>query len=175
MKLVAHPAFRLVAAGFPQLEAGDKVILPAVSEAWQRREAQQVHRMAPCLQAAFKEISRLKLPFPMIFRVENERRRSAGRVANRRGATKAPVKQFCGVQEFSAEKGKAFLPRWMMQNLKIRDGGRAVFTSVRGVRSAAVTVALRGVSWRHFPHLFPGPADAQGDVCSVSATHDGVY
>ncbi|CAE7552661.1 ufd1, partial [Symbiodinium sp. KB8] len=102
----------LKAGGFPQLEAGDKVILPA---------------------AAFKEISRLKLPFPMIFRVENERRRSAGRVANRRGATKAPVKQFCGVQEFSAEKGKAFLPRWMMQNLKIRDGGRAVFTSVRGM------------------------------------------
>jgi len=70
----------------------------------------------------------------MIFRVENGKRRSSGKVASRAGKTPKEFRQFCGVQEFSAKRGTAIMPKWMMRNLKIRDGGRAFFTSIRGVR-----------------------------------------
>lgn len=45
--------------------------------------------------------------------------------------------QGCGVMEFSAPEGKAFMPFWMMQNLLLRDGGRATFESKRNVRAVA--------------------------------------
>ena len=89
------------------------------------------------LQAAFREISRLKLPFPLVFRIENGKRRSSGKVATRSGKLAKDFRQFCGVQEFSAKRGTAIMPKWMMRNLKIRDGGRAFFTSIRGVRKLA--------------------------------------
>lgn len=99
-------------AGRPDLEFGDKVILP---------------------QDAFREISALKLPYPLTFEIQNERRKAAG-VADKHGVTAARPKQFCGVLEFSAPAEQAYLPFWMMQNLLLREGGRVVLKSVPKVR-----------------------------------------
>jgi hypothetical protein len=44
--------------------------------------------------------------------------------------------QFAGVLEFSAPEGVALLPQWMLQNLRLRDGGKALFASVRERSSA---------------------------------------
>ncbi len=43
----------------------------------------------------------------------------------------APPDQFAGVTEFSAPEGVAYVPSWMLQNLKLRDGGKATFTTIR--------------------------------------------
>ena len=104
-------------AGRPDLEAGDKLFLPA---------------------AAFREISRLRLPFPLTFRVQNERLRSATAVPGKDGrrAPEAP-EQFAGVLEFSAPDGCALAPSWMLQNLRLREGGRAQFTTVRDLPRGA--------------------------------------
>jgi Ubiquitin fusion degradation protein UFD1 len=93
--------------GRPDLEFGDKIILP---------------------QEAFRTVSNLKLPFPLIFEVQNERRKGAG-VADKFGNTATVAKQYCGVLEFSAPEEQAYLPYWMMQNLLLREGGRVVVKS----------------------------------------------
>ena len=97
--------------GRSDMEAGDKLFLPA---------------------SAFKEISRLKLPFPLTFKVQNERTKPTNVVPSKDGKQPpAPPEQFAGVLEFSAPDGVAYLPTWMLQNLKVRDGGKAQFTTVR--------------------------------------------
>lgn len=97
--------------GRNDMEAGDKLFLPA---------------------SAFKEISRLKLPFPLTFKVQNERTKPSNVVPTKDGKQPAaPPEQFAGVLEFSAPDGVAYLPTWMLQNLKVRDGGKAQFTTVR--------------------------------------------
>lgn len=125
------------------------------------------------VQSTFKEIKRLGIPFPLVFEVENARRRNAitphnGPQLNKKptpgmgmqsssrkplnstarssmssksaksSATVAktvPTKkhQYCGVMEFSAAEGKCFMPKWMMNNLKIRSGGQAVLTTTQEV------------------------------------------
>ena len=109
------------------LENGDKVILP---------------------EEAFRDVSRLKLPFPLMFKVRNVRQRAklqTGSKAKGRpgaGKTKAkapqdagkkpagpPSDQYCGLMEFSAPKDVAYIPSWMMRSLRLRDGGRAEFVS----------------------------------------------
>eukprot|EP00948_MAST-09A_sp_MAST-9A-sp1_P003614 g3614.t1 len=76
------------------IECGDKLILP---------------------QEAFRDVSRLKLPFPIIFEIQNMRRLS-------KSSSKSP--QLCGVYEFSAEKGYAYVPSWMMKNLGLRENSK---------------------------------------------------
>lgn len=89
----------------------------------------------------FRDISRLRLPLPMLFRIENERRKSATAVPSRSGeAKKPPPVQYCGVMEFSAPDDKCFLPEWMMQNLKLAQGGRVALTSQRDVRCRTATL-----------------------------------
>ena len=98
--------------GRPDLEFGDKVILP---------------------QEAFRTISALKLPYPLVFDVQNEKRKGAG-VADKFGNVTQPPRQCCGVLEFSAPPEQAYLPYWMMQNLLIREGGRVVLKTAAKVQ-----------------------------------------
>lgn len=41
-----------------------------------------------------------------------------------------PARQFCGVMEFSGPEGKAFVPQWMMQNLRLKESQKIQFKSV---------------------------------------------
>ena len=143
-------------AGRSDLEFGDKVLLPPV-----RARATRVHREAAspiiwtcstglqlCFpsslrlslhlaQSAFKEVSRLRLPFPLTFQVFNDKANKAAAIPTRTGAIAGSVvlpEQFCGVLEFSAPEGCAYLPQWMMANLKLRDGAQARCASILDVR-----------------------------------------
>lgn len=106
-------------AGRSDLEAGDKVILPTSS---------------------LKEISRLKLPFPLLFKVSNDRLKTANTVPSKDGKMPAPAtaEQYAGLMEFSAPDGVAYIPQWMMANLKLREGGKVGFaTAPRGLPQAS--------------------------------------
>lgn len=92
----AQIAFAL--SGRPDLEFGDKVILP---------------------QDAFRTINSLRLPFPLTFEVQGKKRRG---VPDRNGAVPKVIPQYCGVLEFSAPEGQAYLPFWMMRNLQLNEG-----------------------------------------------------
>ena len=85
------------------------------------------------LQSAFKEISRLKLAMPLLFQVYNDKLKPTA--PPRPGAPMPPpiLEQCCGVLEFSAPDGQAYVPSWMLRNLKLRDGGSARFSTVKGV------------------------------------------
>lgn len=88
----------------------------------------------PLIQSAFKEISRLKLAMPLLFQVFNDKLKPT--VPARPGGAAQPPpppEQCCGVLEFSAPEGQALVPSWMLRNLRLRDGGTARFTTVRGV------------------------------------------
>ena len=96
-------------AGRADLEASDKILLPL---------------------SAFKKVNQLRLPFPLTFRVSNTK--APVPVPARDGSVAPPApEQFAGVLEFSAPEGVALLPQWMLQNLRLRDGGKALFSSVR--------------------------------------------
>ncbi|GBG33667.1 Ubiquitin fusion degradation protein 1-like [Hondaea fermentalgiana] len=50
-----------------------------------------------------------------------------------KGVRKTPPtvpKQFCGVMEFSGPEGKAFIPHWMMRNLRLKESQKATFRTV---------------------------------------------
>jgi hypothetical protein len=114
--------------GRDDLEFGDKVLLPA---------------------SAFKEVSRLRLPFPLTFQVFNDKAAKTAStsvvpsktgsivVANGAGGAPTLTEQFCGVMEFSAPEGQAYIPKWMMGNLKFREGSTARFVTVRDVSFCA--------------------------------------
>eukprot|EP00949_MAST-11_sp_MAST-11-sp1_P001081 g1081.t1 len=93
-----YKAYSMVASGRDDLECGDKIILP---------------------EEAFREVSRLRLEFPLTMMLANARK------GGPRGPSegKAPV-QVCGVLEFSAPKGVCHIPQWIMTSLSIREGGR---------------------------------------------------
>jgi hypothetical protein len=69
----------------PQLENGDKIILPP---------------------SALDALTQMQVSYPMLFQLES----SAGRITH------------CGVMEFIAEEGFAYLPYWMMQNIAVSEG-----------------------------------------------------
>ncbi|KAI8108499.1 hypothetical protein M9434_006524 [Picochlorum sp. BPE23] len=56
---------------------------------------------------ALNRLAQLHIEYPMLFRAENSR---AGRFTH------------CGVLEFIADEGSAYLPYWMMQNLGLQEG-----------------------------------------------------
>ena len=56
---------------------------------------------------ALNKLAQLHIEYPMLFRAENSR---AGRFTH------------CGVLEFIADEGSAYLPYWMMQNLGLQEG-----------------------------------------------------
>lgn len=108
----------MVRAGRKDLEPGDKVILPT---------------------SAFKEISRLKLPFPLLFKVNNERLKTANTIPSKDGKmpASATAEQYAGLMEFSAPEGVALMPQWMMNNMKLREGGKVGFSTARGLPQAS--------------------------------------
>jgi ubiquitin fusion degradation protein 1 len=101
-----------VFTGRIEYEYGDKIIMP---------------------ESAFAYIKALRLPFPLTFEVFNDKKRSSG-ITDRHGSTKTNVRQFCGVLEFTAPEGQAYLPSWMMSNLQIIEGGRVFVKTVLKVR-----------------------------------------
>ncbi|CAK9008126.1 Ubiquitin fusion degradation protein 1 homolog, partial [Durusdinium trenchii] len=138
--------YSLESLGKADMEGGDKVILP---------------------QSTFRKVSRMKLPFPLTFEVTNPRLSKGGptggpkgggsrKVIPREGNDKADegkkkprrplVKQFCGVYEFSAPEDKAFVPNWMMRNLRLKQGQKIHFRSVLDGKIP------RGTSCRLQPH-----------------------
>ena len=112
---------------FSEFEGGDKIVLP---------------------EATLRDVKRLRLPFPLLFEVSNAGRRSKG-----------GVMQLAGCIEFSAPTGVSprqlvvlffvkllacaqptracaqpaaqvcYLPSWMMENLKLRPGGKLLIKS----------------------------------------------
>lgn len=101
------------------LECGDKVILP---------------------QESFREVSRLKLPFPLVFEVCNPRgakqRKSSSSSGSAAAAVVSPTpsaQQYCGVHEFSAPPDTVFLPNWIMRNLRLREGSKVKLKSKSGL------------------------------------------
>lgn len=111
------------------MEAGDKVFLPPSS---------------------FKKIQQMRLPFPLTFQVKRDRQL----VAAKPGAPPptSPLEQYAGVYEFSAPEGVALLPKWMMGNLKLREGSKVSFTTVRDLPKGQF-VRLRSVLLRFFNFL----------------------
>ncbi|GMR48609.1 hypothetical protein PMAYCL1PPCAC_18804, partial [Pristionchus mayeri] len=57
--------------------------------------------------SALDVLIRLNIQYPMLFKLTNTRNGSM---------------THCGVLEFSAEEGKAYLPQWIMQQLRIEEG-----------------------------------------------------
>lgn len=70
--------------------------------------------------SALDLLTRLNIVYPMLFKLTNER-------ANR--------STHCGVLEFVADEGKAFIPHWMMQNLYLSEGDLIT------IKSASLPVA----------------------------------
>lgn len=57
--------------------------------------------------SALEELTQLNISYPMLFRLSNAEN---DRVSH------------CGVLEFVADEGRVYLPRWMMNNLRVDDG-----------------------------------------------------
>ena len=77
-------------------------------------------------EAAFREVSRLRLEFPLMMHVKSVKK------AGPRSQAKK-YNQFCGVLEFSAPAGVAHMPLWMTKSLGLREGGRVAFKSVKNL------------------------------------------
>lgn len=127
----SYSCFSVACVDKPQLENGDKVVLP---------------------QSALHQISVLGLPYPLLFRVTNtdkeeeisRKRRAEKHNTSTLNTTRKRKLQFCGVMEFSAPEGKAFLPFWMMKNLSLNEGDTATLRSCRELK--------RGTYCRFQPH-----------------------
>ena len=98
-----YKVFSVGAAGRSDLEAGDKIIMP---------------------EEAFKAVSRLRLEFPLHMQLHSAMKK--GPKSKKSGYT-----QFSGVLEFSAPKGVAYIPSWMISGMNMREGGRVAFKSVK--------------------------------------------
>jgi ubiquitin fusion degradation protein 1 len=84
-------AYSVAVLGRPELEDGDKVVLP---------------------QSALVALTQMEVQYPMMFRLSG----GTG------GAGGAPRATHCGVIEFIAEEGRAYLPHWMMEGLRLEEG-----------------------------------------------------
>ncbi|DBA05420.1 TPA: hypothetical protein N0F65_007582, partial [Lagenidium giganteum] len=95
-KLPPHKlqCFSVACHDMPQLEFGDKIILPS---------------------KILLELQCYHIPPPLLFRV----RSFAAGVDN---DDCVACEQHCSVQEFSAPDGNVFLPYWMMENLRVGEG-----------------------------------------------------
>ena len=136
------------------LECGDKIILPP---------------------SALKEISRLKLPFPLHFQMHRGPATAPVPPASTRpisgstpGAVPAP-EQYAGVYEFSAPPDTMQLPGWMMKNLGIKSGASVRVSTVRDIEPGT-SVKLR-------PHSaeFLDVAAALGPKVSIVVGHYRVH
>lgn len=78
-----------------ELEGGDKILLPPT---------------------ALEHLARLQVQYPMQFEISNPN------VPDPEDPRKCKSTH-CGVLEFSAEEGRAYVPNWIMQNLLLPSGG----------------------------------------------------
>lgn len=62
-----------------------------------------------------QKLSESEINSPMVFEVKN---------------TNSQKKSHCGIMDFTADEGCAYLPRWMMQNLNTTDGEKIQFKCV---------------------------------------------
>ena len=124
-----YKCYSVAAAGRDDLENGDKILLP---------------------EKAFREVSRLRLQFPLTMMARNARKSgppsqsslSRGGRTGRSGAAargskskkssgQDPFIQYCGVLEFSSPDGVCHLPHWMMESLNVKEGGRVALRSAK--------------------------------------------
>ncbi|EGG23940.1 ubiquitin fusion degradation protein UFD1 family protein [Cavenderia fasciculata] len=56
--------------------------------------------------SALNTLSRLNIQYPMLFEISNQQKHRSSH---------------CGIQEFSAEEGVCYMPKWMMENLHLKD------------------------------------------------------
>jgi len=70
--------------------------------------------------SALDKLTRLNIVYPMLFKLTNKRAKRA---------------THCGVLEFVADEGKAYIPYWMMQNLYLQEG------DLINIQSASLPVA----------------------------------
>jgi ubiquitin fusion degradation protein 1 len=118
-----YKCFSVAAAGREDLENGDKILMP---------------------EKAFREVSRLRLQFPLTMMAKNARKSGPPPQAIDRGGRRGtrgsrlntkkssePFLQYCGVLEFSSPDGVCHLPHWMMQSLNLREGGRVTLRSAK--------------------------------------------
>ncbi|CAJ2678879.1 unnamed protein product [Trifolium pratense] len=82
-----YRCFSVSSLGRPNLENGDKIIMPS---------------------STLDSLVRLEIEYPMLFELNNP---SAERTTH------------CGVLEFTADEGIAYLPNWMMEDMLIEEGG----------------------------------------------------
>ena len=96
-----YRAFPVAAIGKESLEYGDKVVLPA---------------------SALDRLLKAQIDYPMLFKVSNPRAQPP--------SGSSPSSLHCGVMEFVAEEGMAYLPYWLMQSLSISEGGLVTFANI---------------------------------------------
>jgi len=112
--------YSVTSFGRSDLESGDKVVLPS---------------------STFKKVTRLRLPFPLTFHAANAKvAASSFQLQKQKVVPAKPIKekmrpvpmtnQYCGVMEFSAPEGRAYIPKWMMSSLRVKEGGKVAFKSV---------------------------------------------
>ena len=89
-----------------------------------------------------KKISDSDLKGPIVFEMKNHnsKRRS-----------------HCGVMEFTADEGCAYLPRWMMQNLDVKEGEK-----VQRVRGQDIRHVQGGDGWTRWRQAAGGPHQQPG-------------
>ncbi|KAG7378970.1 hypothetical protein PHYPSEUDO_009258 [Phytophthora pseudosyringae] len=113
----------------------------------------------------------LKIPTPLLFMI-----RVAGVDIQPEETLEACRPQFCSVQEFSAPTDQVFLPYWLMQNLRVPEGGSVVVTSVvdipRGVycRLQPETTSFLDLAADIGPKLLMETALRRYSVLSVNST-----
>jgi ubiquitin fusion degradation protein 1 len=87
------------------LEMGDKIIFPPET---------------------LYHVNKLRLPFPLLFRIENAEDADAKEAEKQRShdgtASGRVLLQHAGVLEFSAPEEHIYLPTWMMENLRLTEG-----------------------------------------------------
>lgn len=86
-----YRAYSMAVLGRPELEDGDKIVLPA---------------------SALVSLTQMEVEYPMLFRLSG----GSG------GAGGGPRTTHCGVSEFTAEEGRAYLPHWMMEGMLLEEG-----------------------------------------------------
>ena len=101
--------FSFAVVGKEHLQMGDKVIL------------------AP---EALYQVNRIRLPFPLLFRIEKEYESESEKAKDSKLNLPA---QYAGVLEFSAPEEHIYLPSWMMENLRLSEGSTVRIHSETGI------------------------------------------
>ncbi|KAJ1992333.1 ubiquitin fusion degradation protein [Coemansia spiralis] len=75
--------------------------------------------------SALDEISQLEVVYPLLFKLQNDEGSECRRT-------------HCGVLEFTAEEGRAYLPQWMMETLHLEPGATVEVINVALLRGSMV-------------------------------------